>query len=237
MSFSRKSDEAGPRAEPGTSDSSRADVAMESGIGALVLAAGLGTRMRSERAKVLHELGGEPMLARVLRTIVKLGPRPLVVVAGHEAEEVKAAARAALGDGDPALTFALQPTQRGTGDAARCGLAAIDANFKGDVLITYGDLPMVTAATLGAFLEAHRKRRSKLSFITATLSDGGAYGRVVRNARGEVQAIVEARDASAAESAIARRNHYPERAGRVLPYGRGGACAPARRRGFRMARR
>jgi bifunctional UDP-N-acetylglucosamine pyrophosphorylase / glucosamine-1-phosphate N-acetyltransferase len=205
MSCSRRSDKAGPRAAAGGCEASRADSVVESGLGALVLAAGLGTRMRSERAKVLHQLGGEPMLARVMRTLVKLGPRPLVVVVGYEAEEVKAAAHAALGD-ESALAFAVQPVQRGTGDAARTGLAAIAADFKGDILITYGDLPLVSAATLTAFLNAHRRRRSKLSFVTATLSDGGAYGRVVRDADGEVQAIVEARDASPAERAITEIN-------------------------------
>lgn len=177
---------------------------MEPRLAAIVLAAGLGTRMRSQRAKVLHELGGEPMVARVLRAIGALAPRPLAVVVGYQADEVAAAARQALREG--ALAFALQAEQRGTGDAARCGMGAIPGDFEGDVLIACGDLPMIPAATLAAFLSAHRARRSKLSFITVKLPEGGSYGRVVRDAHGEVLAIVEARDASAAQLAIREIN-------------------------------
>ncbi len=177
---------------------------MENGIAAIVLAAGLGTRMRSERAKVLHELGGEPMIVRTLRAVQSLNPRPLAVVVGNQARQVESAARAAFGG--TALAFALQAEQRGTGDAARCGLNALAADFAGDVLIIYGDVPMITARTLRAFVKAHRARRSRLSFITVEVPDPGAYGRVVRDANGEVRAIVEARDASAVEAAITEIN-------------------------------
>ncbi|MGH7249333.1 MAG: NTP transferase domain-containing protein, partial [Pseudomonadota bacterium] len=173
---------------------------MEDSLAAIVLAAGFGTRMRSARAKVLHELGGEPMIARTLRAIGTLDPRPLVVVVGHQAEEVKAAARRAVSEAT--LAFAIQSEQHGTGDAARCALGAIPASFAGEVLIGYGDMPALNPATLRGFIANHRAHAAKLSFISVKIADPAAYGRVIRDEMGAVSAIVEARDASPAELAI-----------------------------------
>ena len=169
-------------------------------VAAIILAAGKGTRMRSGRAKVLHELGGEPMIARAVRAVAALEPDPIVIVVGHQAREVEAAIKF------PNERFALQEAQRGTGDAARCGLGQLPANFTGDVLITYGDMPAITSSTLRAFLEAHRKRSAKLSFISIVLDDPAAYGRVIRDAAGNVDKIVEHRDASPAQRAIREIN-------------------------------
>ncbi|HEY6299831.1 MAG TPA: NTP transferase domain-containing protein, partial [Candidatus Binatus sp.] len=145
-------------------------------VAAIVLAAGKGTRMRSQRAKVLHELGGEPMIARALRAVAAIEADPIVIVVGHQAREVEAAIKFAN------ARFALQEPQRGTGDAARYAVDQLPANFTGDVLITYGDMPAIKAATLRAFLDAHRKRGAKLSFISIVLDDPAAYGRVIRDA-------------------------------------------------------
>src|SRR5258707_14033098 len=87
-----------------------------SNVAAIILAAGRGTRMRSKRAKVLHELGGEPMIARAVRAVAELEANPIIVVVGHQAREVEAAVNS------PQARFALQEPQRGTGDAARCAL-------------------------------------------------------------------------------------------------------------------
>ena len=168
-------------------------------LAAIVLAAGLGTRMRSKRAKVLHALGGAPMIARSLRAVSEIGARPIVVVVGHQASEVEAAARANSG---AHLAFAFQPELKGTGDSARYGLTALPADFSGDVIIGYGDVPMVKAETLRAFQEAHSAGGATLSLVSVRLDDPSAYGRVVRDRAGKVQAIVEARDASPAERAI-----------------------------------
>ncbi len=167
---------------------------------AIILAAGKGTRMRSKRAKVLHELGGEPMIARAIRAVAALKPDPIVVVVGHQAREVEAAVNS------PNARFALQEPQRGTGDAARCALGQLPASFSGDLLITYGDMPAVTQATLQAFRDAHRKCGAKLSFISIVLDDPAVYGRVIRDASGNVQKIVEHRDASSTERAIREIN-------------------------------
>ena len=169
-------------------------------VAAIILAAGKGTRMRSNRAKVLHEIGGEPMIARAIRAIAELDPDPIVIVVGHQAREVKAVVK--ISD----ARFALQEPQSGTGDAVRCALGQFPADFTGDVLITYGDMPAIKSSTLRAFLDAHRKRQTKLSFISIVLKDPVAYGRVLRDASGDVDKIVEFRDASPAERAIREIN-------------------------------
>jgi bifunctional UDP-N-acetylglucosamine pyrophosphorylase/glucosamine-1-phosphate N-acetyltransferase len=171
-----------------------------SNVAAIILAAGKGTRMRSKRAKVLHELGGEPMIARAVRAVAALEADPIIVVVGHQAREVEAAVNSRR------ARFALQEPQRGTGDAARCALDQLPANFAGDVLITYGDMPAIKSSTLRAFLDAHRKRGAKLSFISIVLDDPSAYGRVIRDAAGNVEKIVELRDASPAERATKEIN-------------------------------
>src|SRR5437879_2055906 len=111
----------------------------EAKLAAIILAAGLGTRMRSERAKVLHELAGEPMIAPPIRVTAALGARPIIVVVGYQAGEVEAAARRSCPDSD--LAFAKQNEQRGTGDAARCAVERLPANFHGRVMIINGDMP------------------------------------------------------------------------------------------------
>ncbi|HEV2169382.1 MAG TPA: NTP transferase domain-containing protein, partial [Candidatus Binatus sp.] len=97
-------------------------------VAAIVLAAGKGTRMRSNRAKVLHELGGEPMIARALRAVTAVEADPIVIVVGHQARDVEGAVTL------PNARFAMQEPQRGTGDAVRCALGQLPANFAGDVL-------------------------------------------------------------------------------------------------------
>jgi bifunctional UDP-N-acetylglucosamine pyrophosphorylase/glucosamine-1-phosphate N-acetyltransferase len=177
---------------------------MEAPLAAIVLAAGLGTRMRSRRAKVLHELGGEPILAHTLRAVAATEPHPLIIVVGHQAEEVEAAARRTLPHYE--IYAALQHRQLGTGDAARSGLQIVPADFSGDVLIGYGDMPMLNAATLRDFIEYHRTSTDVLSFISVKMPDGASYGRVVRDEHGRVEAIVEARDAGLQQLSIAEIN-------------------------------
>jgi len=162
-------------------------------LAAITLAAGLGTRMRSKRAKVLHQIAGETMLARSLRPIVVLGASPIIVVVGNQADEVRAAAISAFPKTE--LRFALQSRQLGTGHAARCALPELPEDFRGDVLLGYGDLPAVTVETLRRFLSQHRENRAPVSFITFRAANPAAYGRVIR-VSGQVDEIVEARDAS-----------------------------------------
>jgi bifunctional UDP-N-acetylglucosamine pyrophosphorylase / glucosamine-1-phosphate N-acetyltransferase len=177
---------------------------MESPPAVIILAAGLGTRMRSQRAKVLHELGGEPMLAHTLRAVATLRPHPLIIVVGYQAAEVEGAARRTLPNYE--IHLAHQHRQLGTGDAARDGLRMLRADFTGDVLIGYGDMPMLNSATLREFIEYHHSSNNVLSFISLKLVDGGSYGRVIRDTDGTVEAIVEARDATPHQFAIGEIN-------------------------------
>jgi bifunctional UDP-N-acetylglucosamine pyrophosphorylase / glucosamine-1-phosphate N-acetyltransferase len=171
-------------------------------VAAIVLAAGLGTRMRSARAKVLHELGGLPLLRYPLAAVGRLAPDRVVVVVGHQADEVREAAE---GSGLGGVHAVLQEEQRGTGHAARCALPALDG-FSGDVLILYGDVPRIRADTLRRLVEAHREQRADLSLLTVRQADPTGYGRIVRDPGGRVRGIVEERDTTADEKAITEVN-------------------------------
>jgi bifunctional UDP-N-acetylglucosamine pyrophosphorylase/glucosamine-1-phosphate N-acetyltransferase len=161
----------------------------------LILAAGLGKRMRSDLPKVLHPLAGRPLLAHVLDTARELSPRKIIVVHGHGAERVKQAFP------ETDLHWVLQAEQLGTAHAVMRAMPLVDAGA--DVLVLYGDVPLVQASTLKRLLEAAREG---LAVLTADLGDPAAYGRVVRDASGRVQRIVELRDASPAEREIREIN-------------------------------
>jgi len=168
-------------------------------LGIIILAAGLGKRMRSTRPKVLHLLAGRPLLARVIAAAQRLHPSRLVVVVGHKAEEVQ---RVCGGDG---IRFALQHEQRGTGDAVRTAQAQF-TDFHGDIVIVCGDTPLLTAATLSQFIQEHRTRETTLSVLTVRLENPAHYGRVIRRDNGQIVKIVEARDASPEERQVREIN-------------------------------
>jgi len=170
-----------------------------------VLAAGMGTRMRSAIPKVLHEIGGEPMILRVLRTVRDVGGERTIVVIGRGADQVASEVKRRAPDAGR-IEFAIQDPPRGTGDAARCAIAKMQPDYAGDILILYGDMPLISAATLRSFIGNHRTAGAALSFITAQVAPPNSYGRVIRDSSGAVSAIVEARDASPAELAINETN-------------------------------
>jgi bifunctional UDP-N-acetylglucosamine pyrophosphorylase/glucosamine-1-phosphate N-acetyltransferase len=161
----------------------------------LILAAGLGKRMRSSLPKVLHPLAGRPLLAHVLDTAHELSPRKIVVVHGHGAEQVKEAFP------EKDVEWVLQAEQLGTAHAVMQAMPRVSADA--DVLVLYGDVPLVQAATLKRLLEAAREG---LAVLTADLENPAAYGRVVRDGTGRVKRIVELRDASPAEREIREIN-------------------------------
>jgi bifunctional UDP-N-acetylglucosamine pyrophosphorylase / glucosamine-1-phosphate N-acetyltransferase len=167
-----------------------------------VLAAGLGTRMRSTRAKVLHELGGVPLLRYPLAALGSLGPERIVVVVGHQADAARSAAEAS---GVRGIRPALQMEQRGTGHAVRCALPELEG-FTGDVLILYGDAPLIRPATLRRLLDTHRTGGADLTLLTVRFADPTGYGRIVREPDGRVRGIVEERDATDAERTITEIN-------------------------------
>ncbi|MGH7906881.1 MAG: bifunctional UDP-N-acetylglucosamine diphosphorylase/glucosamine-1-phosphate N-acetyltransferase GlmU [Candidatus Binataceae bacterium] len=173
---------------------------MQRALAAIVLAAGMGRRMHSARPKVLHEIGGEPMLVRVLKTITELGASPAIAVVGDDSGEIEKTVRRRLKTS--ALQFAVQKPPRGTGDSARCGVRLIPPVFDGDILVACGDMPRISTATLRRFVENHRRIGSPLSFISARLDQPGSYGRVIRDGYGAVRAITEAGDASVEELRI-----------------------------------
>jgi bifunctional UDP-N-acetylglucosamine pyrophosphorylase/glucosamine-1-phosphate N-acetyltransferase len=174
----------------------------------LILAAGLGTRMRSSTAKVLHRLGGRPLIAHVCRTASALvkGERPVYVVVGHQAGEVEEAVRAELGEGG--AVFVTQTEQRGTGDAVFAARGVLgDANST--LLVLSGDVPLVRAETLGSLVHQHRTHRGRgaaCTLMAVRLEDPTGYGRVVRDDEGRFQKIVEQRDAAPEERQIGEVN-------------------------------
>src|ERR1700749_3116049 len=150
----------------------------------LILAAGLGPRMRSSTAKVLHRLGGRPLVAHVFRTASALvkGERPVYVVVGHQAEEVAGEGREEVGASG--AVFVTQTEQRGTGDAV---FAARDALGDADstLLVLSGDVPLVRAETLGSLVHQHRTHRGRgaaCTLMAVRLEDPTGYGRVIRDA-------------------------------------------------------
>jgi bifunctional UDP-N-acetylglucosamine pyrophosphorylase / glucosamine-1-phosphate N-acetyltransferase len=169
----------------------------------IVLAAGEGTRMRSATPKVLHELAGRSLVGHAVAAAAGLQPDHLVVVIGHGRGEVGAHLAEFADRIGVSVTPALQEEQHGTGHAVRCGLDALPTTFAGTVLVTYGDVPMLNAATLRALLEAHG---GAVTMLTAELADPTGYGRVLRATDGTVTGVVEQRDATAEQLHITEVN-------------------------------
>ena len=162
----------------------------------VILAAGQGKRMRSELPKVAHPLAGRPLLQHVVDSARELGPRRLCVVVGHGADAVKSRIDA------PGIVWAVQERQLGTGHAVMQALPALDGG--GTVLVLYGDVPLISPATLRSLVAA--SAGSRLAILTQTLDEPRGYGRIVRDAQGRVARIVEEKDASDAERAIREVN-------------------------------
>ncbi|MBJ6121614.1 bifunctional UDP-N-acetylglucosamine diphosphorylase/glucosamine-1-phosphate N-acetyltransferase GlmU [Sphingomonas mollis] len=164
-------------------------------LAAIVLAAGKGTRMKSDTHKVLHPIAGRPMLLHLLAAVGELAPERVVVVTGAGREQVEAAV-APLG-----IATALQADQLGTGHAVRQAEAAL-AGFAGDVLVLYGDVPLVTAATMRRMLDRLRGGDAPAAVVLGFRpADPGAYGRVIADADGRIDRMVEYKDATEAERA------------------------------------
>ncbi|MFK7603128.1 bifunctional UDP-N-acetylglucosamine diphosphorylase/glucosamine-1-phosphate N-acetyltransferase GlmU [Deinococcus sp. SM5_A1] len=172
----------------------------------VILAAGQGTRMNSALPKVLHPVAGRPMVAWAVKAARELGARNVVVVTGHGAEKVEASLE---GQG---VVFARQEQRLGTGHAFLCGIDVLAASLQGnghenaDVLVLYGDTPLLRPQTLEAMLEDHRARGSALTILTGELLDATGYGRIIRDAQGDIAHIVEQKDATPEEEAVGEFN-------------------------------
>ena len=164
----------------------------------IVLAAGAGTRMKSDLPKVLHPVAGRPMVGWAVKVARNLGARQIVVVTGHGAERVEETL------GAEGLTFARQDQQLGTGHAFLCGADGLSGD--GDVLVLYGDTPLLSEETLRDLLAEHRASGSAMTVLTGELPDATGYGRIIRDEAGHVQRIVEEKAANAEEKAVREFN-------------------------------
>jgi len=165
----------------------------------LILAAGQGTRMKSDLAKVLHPLCGKPLVEHVVRSAQKAGVARTVVIVGHQADKVKESLKGLE------VEFVLQTEQKGTGHAVMQALPVIQ-NFAGELLVLYGDVPLIRPETINSLLKKHREERNACTMLTTIIDQPGGYGRIIRGADGSVAKIVEAKDASPEELAVKEIN-------------------------------
>ncbi|HXQ70153.1 MAG TPA: bifunctional UDP-N-acetylglucosamine diphosphorylase/glucosamine-1-phosphate N-acetyltransferase GlmU [Pyrinomonadaceae bacterium] len=171
-------------------------------LNVLVMAAGLGTRMKSKRAKVLHEIGGRPLIAHVVRTAQSLDPKMILVIVGHQAEEVEQAVLAEVGE---LASFAIQAKQRGTGDAVESARRQLEDSGS-LVLLLSGDVPLIRAETLRKLVEQHRATDAACTILAVRLENPTGYGRIIRDEHGQFEKIVEQKDASEEERKVREIN-------------------------------
>ncbi len=177
---------------------------MTSGTTVVILAAGKGTRMKSETPKCLHELCGRSMLGWVLGAAEGLSPDRIVVVVGHGAAEVEAAARRELPGVD--LQFVLQEPQLGTGHALQVAAPALGDTER--VVVTYGDMPLLSTESMQSLVDAQMGAGAPgaVSILTAIIDDPTGYGRIIRREDGSFERIVEHKDASEEERMVNETN-------------------------------
>ncbi|MGO4957922.1 bifunctional UDP-N-acetylglucosamine diphosphorylase/glucosamine-1-phosphate N-acetyltransferase GlmU [Luteococcus sp. Sow4_B9] len=175
----------------------------------VVLAAGGGTRMKSNKSKLLHEVAGRSMLSYAVNAAEEVEPEHLVVVVGHRREQVLAH----LSEIAPNVITAVQEEQNGTGHAVQCGLQGL-GELRGEILVTYGDVPMLTGETLVELVKEHRAQKNHITVLTANVPDPFGYGRIIRDDFGagsaghgdQIARIVEQKDASPEEQAVTEIN-------------------------------
>jgi UDP-N-acetylglucosamine pyrophosphorylase len=169
-------------------------------LAVVIMAAGKGTRMKSDLPKVLHPANGRPVVAYVIEKSQTLRPETIVLVIGHQAEKVREATA------DYPVSYALQQPQLGTGHAVM-QTEPLLKEFDGEVIILSGDAPLFTTATLRNLVDFHRTKNAVATVLTAILDDPTGYGRVIRSIDGEeVLKIVEQKDASDEEKAVTEIN-------------------------------
>ncbi len=165
------------------------------GVAAVILAAGQGKRMKSDLPKVMHEVGGKPMVQHVIGQAKGIDADPVVVIVGHGRELVISVVEEA------GATWAVQEDQLGTGHAVQMAEEALEG-FTGDILVLSGDVPLLSVETLSRVLAYHRQKAAAATVITANAPDPAGYGRVLRGEDGNVYAIREHKDCSEDELAI-----------------------------------
>lgn len=170
-------------------------------LAVVVLAAGKGTRMKSDLPKVLHPVDGQPMVCRVLDAVDALTPAKVVVITGFGADAVEAA----VGESHPQALFARQTEQKGTGHAVQMAQDAL-AGFGGDVLVVCGDVPLVRGDALAALLDGHRQSGRAVTVGSAIVDDPTGLGRVLRDGAGAFVAIREQKDCTPEEATVKEGN-------------------------------
>lgn len=179
---------------------------MNTPINVVILAAGLGTRMKSQYAKALHKIGGRTLLGHLLNTSAQLNPDTITVVVGYQADLVEQAARAALDiHNAEKLRFAVQAEQRGTGHAVSSAKTAFQ-NQPGVLIVLYVDAPLVQAETLRRLVETHVNERNSATLLTTRIDPPPAFGRIVRDEMGDFQKIVEQKDCTPEQRALTEVN-------------------------------
>jgi UDP-N-acetylglucosamine diphosphorylase/glucosamine-1-phosphate N-acetyltransferase len=158
-------------------------------IAVIVMAAGKGTRMNSDSPKVMHHVGGQPLIEHVLAAARELHPNRLIVIVGHQREKVKASIQA------PDVEFAIQEPQLGTGHAVLQAKPLLN-DFAGEIVILSGDVPLLRAKTLQRLIHQHRSKRAAATVLSTTCPDPTGYGRIVRDIQGGFTQIIEEREAS-----------------------------------------
>jgi len=168
-------------------------------IGVVILAAGKGTRMQSELAKVLHPICGRPMLSYSIDLAKEIGADRIVAVIGHQAERVREAC------GEQGVIFVEQQLQLGTGHAV-LQAREVFTDYDDRVLILCGDVPLLKRSTVEFLVEHHDASGAIVTVMTVNLDNPGSYGRIIKNDAGEVLRIVEAKDATTEEKTIREIN-------------------------------
>ena len=171
-------------------------ISMNVKIAVVILAAGLGTRMKSNKVKVLHEVCGKPMVNYVVETARKVAGNNVVLVVGNQAEKVRRTV-SKLGT----FNFAYQKEQLGTGHAVLCALPHIP-DYCREVVILCGDVPLIKADTVGALIKSHTDEKRDISVLAVELEDPTGYGRILLDENRRVQTIVEESDTTAEQKRI-----------------------------------
>lgn len=167
----------------------------------VVLAAGAGTRMKSAKQKTLHEIGGRPLIGHALHAAAGMHPEHLVAVVGHQREQVSPAIEAIAAELGTEVSQAVQEEQNGTGHAVQCGLEPLP-DFDDTVIVTNGDVPLLRTETIRGLFDAHVTAGNAVTVLSMQLADPTGYGRIVRGADGNVEAIVEQKDAASEQLSI-----------------------------------
>jgi len=177
------------------------NISAENAFAIVIMAAGKGTRLKSKRAKVLHQIGGKPLLQHVISAAAHIVPeQDIYVVIGHQAEEVRAAVKGT------SVSFVLQAEQRGTGHAIMCAREQVQQYA--NILVLSGDVPLIRASTIERLGEFHLARRAAMTILTAEPADPFGYGRVIRAGAGRenVKAIVEQKALSKTQQKVREIN-------------------------------